>query len=115
MGWEGRGQEKPLPTGESRDSFLEAVGSWTKILMGGDILCTKNRTKHGETGACKRCLGAGKGPISQEQRASVGVEDKIRLEEWARARLLGILDTCVKELRVLLRRQCGPVQSGGGR
>lgn len=61
------------------------------------------------------CLGAGEGPISQEQRASVGVEDEIRLEEWARARFLSILATCVKELRVLLARQCGPIQSGGGR
>lgn len=45
----------------------------------------------------------------------MGVEDEIKLEEWARARFLSVLDACVKELRVLLGRRCGPVQSGGGR
>lgn len=56
------------------------ICSGTKIVMGGDILCTKSRIKHGEAGTCKMCLGAGTGPISQEQRACVGAEDKIRLE-----------------------------------
>lgn len=57
------------------------VYSGTKTSVGGIILCTKNRTKHGDTGTCKKCLKAAKCPVSQEQRSSVGVEDKIRLEE----------------------------------
>lgn len=68
--------------------------SWTKTAVGGVILCAKNRTKHGDSGTCKKCLKAGKCPVSQEQRSSVGVEDKIRLEEWARP--LRVVDSVLR-------------------
>lgn len=65
------------------------------------------RQEHG------RCVWElAKAPSHRSTGLLWGVEDKIKSEEWSRAKFPSILDTRVKELRVFLRRQLDLVRVG---